>query len=336
MSVGSGAAAATLGCSPAAVTMLTVTDDDVARLLSLTDLIPALRVGFAAPIEVPPRHHHSYGSGQAMASTLLLMPAWEDGAFLGVKVATVSPGNGELGLPAVHALYVLLDACDGRPLATMDARTLTARRTAATSALAASFLARADSATLLMVGTGALARELIPAHAAVRPLRKVLVWGRNPAHAERLAAEVHLPGVVVTPCTDLAQAVAVADVISCATVTREPLIQGRWLRPGQHLDLVGAYRPDMREADTAAIRCSVVFVDSVLTAPREGGDLAIPLAEGAITGDHVVADLFALCRGAATGRPSAEAITAFKSVGHALEDFVAATAVYRLLCAEQP
>lgn len=316
--------------------MLTVTDADVARLLSLTDLIPALRAGFAAPIEVPPRHHHSYGSGQAITSTLLLMPAWEDAAFVGVKVATVSPANGERGLPVVHALYLLLDARDGRPLATMDARVLTARRTAATSALAASFLARTDAATLLMVGTGALARELIPAHAAVRPLRKVLVFGRNQERAERFAAETHLPGVVVTACSDLAQGVASADVISCATVSREPLIQGRWLRPGQHLDLVGAYRPDMREADTDAIVRSAVFVDSVLTAPREGGDLAIPLAEAVITGDHVVADLFALCRGTAWGRPSAEAITTFKSVGHALEDFVAATAVYRLLCAEQP
>lgn len=316
--------------------MLTVTDADVARLLSLTDLIPALRVGFAARIEVPPRHHHSYGSGHALASTLLLMPAWRDEALVGVKVATVSPGNGERGLPAVHALYLLLDARDGRPLAIMDARTLTARRTAATSALAASFLARADAATLLMVGTGALARELIPAHAAVRPLRQVLVWGRSAARAQRLAAEVRLPGVVVAPCTDLALAVAQADVISCATVSREPLVQGRWLRPGQHLDLVGAYRPDMREADTEAILRSVVFVDSVTTAPREGGDLAIPLAEGAITPAHVVADLFALCRGTAAGRPGAETITAFKSVGHALEDFVAATAVYRLLGAEHP
>lgn len=314
--------------------MLTVTDADVARLLSLTDLIPALRAGFAAPIEVPPRHHHSYGSGHAVASTLLLMPAWEDGAFVGVKVATVSPGNGERGLPAVHALYLLLEARDGRPLATMDARTLTARRTAATSALAASFLARADAATLLMVGTGALARELIPAHAAVRPLRRVLVFGRNPAHAERLAAEVRVPGVVVTPCTELERAVAEADVISCATVSREPLIFGQWLRPGQHLDLVGAYRPDMREVDTEAILRSVVFVDSVRTAPHEAGDLAIPLAKGAITPAHVVGDLFALCRGTASGRPGDEAITVFKSVGHALEDFVAATAVYRLLRAE--
>lgn len=316
--------------------MLNVTDTDVARLLSLTDLIPALRAGFAAPIEVPPRHHHSYGSGHAVASTLLLMPAWEDGAFVGVKVATVSPGNGDRGLPAVHALYLLLDARDGRPLATMDARTLTARRTAATSALAASFLASADAATLLMVGTGALARELIPAHAAVRPLRRVLVYGRNREHAERLAAEVCVPGVEVTPCVELERAVAEADVISCATVSREPLIQGQWLRPGQHLDLVGAYRPDMREADTEAILRSVVFVDSVRTAPHEAGDLAIPLAEGAITPAHIVGDLFSLCRGATAGRPNDAAITVFKSVGHALEDFVAATAVYRLLRAEHP
>ncbi len=316
--------------------MLTVADADVARLLSLADLIPALRTGFAAPIEVPPRHHHSYGSGAATPSTLLLMPAWQDGEFVGVKVATVSPENGARGLPVVHATYLLLDAGDGRMLATIDARTLTARRTAATSALAASFLARADARTLLMVGTGTLARELVPAHAAVRPLRRVLVFGRNPVRAQRLVDELRVPGVVLEVCEDLGDAVAEADVISCATVSRDPLIAGRWLRPGQHLDLVGAYRPDMREADTAAIARSVVFVDSLASAPREAGDLAIPLAEGTIEASHVVADLFALCRSEALGRRRADEITVFKSVGHALEDFVAATAVYRRLRPDQP
>lgn len=248
--------------------------------------------------------------------------------MLGVKMVTVSPENGRLVLPVIHGLYVLFNAVDGRPLLSMDARLLTARRTAATSALASTFLSREDTTTLLMIGTGALARELIPAHASVRPIKKVLIWGRDPLKAEKLASAIHMEGVVVQRCISIPKGLEEADIISCATVSATALIEGRWLRPGQHVDLVGAYRPDMRESDDDVIRRTSIFVDSRSTAPVEAGDLAMPIRDGVIMPDDVQGDLFELCKGAASGRTGLNEITLFKSVGHALEDLVAAKLVY--------
>ncbi len=306
-----------------------ISDKEIENQLDFDSLIPAIRSGFASPIQVPQRHHHAYTSGEVIPSTLLLMPAWEDGEFLGIKLVTVSPQNGKLKLPTIHGLYVLFDAKDGQPLLSMDARSLTAKRTAATSAVAALFLSREDSEILLMVGTGTLARQLIPAYASIRPIKKVLIWGRSLERAELLRREFKDHPFSIDICSDLALGVETADIISCATVSPSPLIMGAWLCPGHHLDLVGSYRNDMRESDDEAIEKSSVFVDSKHTAPFESGDLSIPIKTGKLKLQDIQADLFDLCKNLHPGRNSKKEITLFKSVGHALEDLVAAKMIYQ-------
>ncbi|GAB5470441.1 MAG: ornithine cyclodeaminase family protein [Rhodospirillales bacterium] len=295
-------------------------------------LIDALREGFRSEITVPPRHHHSIRVPGGQDATLLLMPAWHSGRRFGVKLVSIFPDNGAKKLPAVQGLYLLASATDGQPLALLDGQMLTVRRTAAASGLAASYLAHEGAETLLMVGTGALAPHLIEAHCAARPIRRVSIWGRDPSKAAALASrlETGLPGPAprLQAVGDLEAAVAEADIVSCATLSRDPLVKGAWLKPGQHLDLVGAFTPEMRESDDEAVRRAELYVDTLEGAPREGGDIALPLADGVIQQDDLRGDLFALCRGEVPGRRAASAITLFKSVGHALEDLVAAELAY--------
>jgi ornithine cyclodeaminase/alanine dehydrogenase-like protein (mu-crystallin family) len=218
---------------------------------------------------------------------------------------------------------VLLDAATGMPLALLDGTALTLRRTAAASALAADFLARRDSAVHLMVGTGALAPHLVAAHAATRPILQARIWGGDPRKAAALAARLVEAGITAEPVADLEEAAAAADIITCATLAHRPLIRGAWLRPGTHLDLVGGYTPEMREADDAAIARARVYVDTD-AALREAGDILQPLRSGHLAQDQIVGDLFGLCRGICAGRRDPDEITLFKSVGTALEDLAAA------------
>src|SRR5690606_20648457 len=260
-------------------------------------------------------------------ATLLLLPAWEGEAYVGVKLLTVTPGNAERGLPAILGVYLLNDGRTGAPLALIDGPMLTVRRTAAASALAADYLASRQSEHLLMVGTGALSAHLIEAHASVRPIRRVSVWGRNPEKAEAVARSLNLPNITTSGVTDLEAAVAEADIISCATLSPEPLVHGEWLRPGQHLDLVGAFTPGMRESDDEAVRRARLVVDTRDGCLKEGGDIVQPLQQGVIQERDIRADLFDLTAGRHAGRASEEEITLFKSVGTAVEDYAAAKLV---------
>lgn len=293
----------------------------VARGLADRPLIEALRAAFAAGAEAPRRQVHPLSDGALLA----VMPIWRE-THGAVKLATLFPGNAARGAPTIQALVVLFDGQTGAPIALADGAEITLRRTAAASALAADYLARADASRLLMIGTGALAPHLIRAHAAVRPIAEVLVWGRDPAKASSVAARAAaaLPGLAVRAATDLAAAATRADVISCATAAREPVLRGAWLKAGAHVDLVGSFSPDAREADDDVIRDARIFVDTREAALTEAGDLLIPLAAGVIRSDDVVADLSDLCAGRAQGRRSASEITVFKSVGAALEDLAAA------------
>ena len=289
----------------------------VTAALPFDRLIPALREAFAAGAEVPVRHLHALPG-----ATLLLMPAWR-ADWLGVKVVTVHPGNAGRGLPAVHSTYLLTEAATGRPVLLLNGEALTARRTAAASALAASYLARADAGRLLLVGAGHVASLLPAAHRAVRPIRVVEVWNRTPAHADALVGDLRRQGFDAVRVDDLAAAAARADIISCATLSTVPPIQGAWLRPGTHLDLVGAFTPAMREADAAAVGRARVFVDTE-TALREAGELAgLGMAD-------VCGTLATLCRGG-PGRGDAGEVTLFKSVGTALEDLAAAVLVQGMI-----
>lgn len=216
-------------------------------------------------------------------------------------------------------------------LAIVDGGELTARRTAATSALAASKLARVDASELLVCGTGRLSLNLMQAHAEVRSLTRIHVWGRNGDTAERTAAEARIMGLPAIAVSDLAAAARTADVISCATLSSQPLIDGNWLKAGAHLDLVGGYKPDMREADDTAIRRASVFVDTLAGATHEAGDIVQPLESGVLTPDAIRAELAELVRGEKPGRRDDNEITLFKSVGAALEDLAGAILAYESL-----
>jgi alanine dehydrogenase len=307
---------------------------DAARVeaaLPYGPLIEALARAFVAGGGAPVRHHHDFERPGQPDGVLLLMPAWQAGEAVGVKLATLAPGNEARGLPLVQAVYVLFDGTDGRPLALLDATRLTERRTACASALAAGRLARRDSRHLVMVGAGALAPHLVRAHATVRPIRRVTVWNRTEEKALRLAAALAREGLEAGTTRELEAAVAEADIVSCATTSPLPLVRGAWLRPGTHLDLVGAYKPGLRECDDEAVRRARVFVDTRGGALAEAGDIIQAIAGGALTEDGILADLFELCRGEHPGRESESDITLFKSVGHALEDLAAARLVVESL-----
>jgi ornithine cyclodeaminase len=309
--------------------MRVIGPSEVHAALDFPSLVESLRQMFRSGCEVPLRHHHTIElPGGQPDATLLLMPAWQSGRHIGVKIVNVFPGNAEAGIPSVQGAYVLMDGRTGRPLALLDGQALTLRRTAAASALAASYLARPDCERLLMVGTGALAPHLVEAHASVRPIRNVLIWGRSPEKAAKLAQRLDRRNLKVAATEDLAGAVRGAHVISCATLASEPLIRGAWLPLGVHLDLVGGFTPAMREADDEAVARARVFVDTRAGAGKEAGDIVQPLRSGVLGEDDIAGDLFELTRGSRAGRRFHDQITLFKSVGTALEDLAAAQLAY--------
>lgn len=291
-------------------------------------LLAAIDEALRSEVHAPLRVNHAIDVPGLPAASLLLMPAWRTGRHIGVKLVTVFPGNATRAERSVAAVYVLFDASNGVPIATLDGEELTARRTAGASAYAAQRLARRDARRLLMVGAGRLSRGLIDAHRHVRPIDHVLIWSRTAAHAEAKAAECVRDGIVAQATTDLEAAVAAADIVSCATLATSPLVLGRWLKTGTHVDLVGAYQRSMRETDDDAMRrADCIVVDNRESALAEGGDVVQALASGAIALENVAADLRDLARGAHPGRTRDDQVTVFKSVGFALEDLAAAEAI---------
>jgi ornithine cyclodeaminase/alanine dehydrogenase-like protein (mu-crystallin family) len=316
--------------------MKAVSAEDLARLAPYGDLVEALREAFGARYVAPLRHHHDIGRGQLPGATYLLMPAWSDMSggdegFIGLKTVLVVPDNPGRGVPTVQATYQLFSGLTGSLLALIDGTELTLRRTACASALGASYLAHADASRMVIVGAGALAPHMVRAHAAMRPIRQVAVWSRTRAHAEALAASLSQEGFEASVPESLETAVGEADIVSCATTSSEPVVFGKWLKPGVHVDLVGAFRPTMREVDGAAVAAARVFVDTREGALSEGGDLIQAIDEGAFKAQDVEAELTDLVTGAHPGRAGADDITLFKSCGTALEDLAAAIMVYRRL-----
>jgi ornithine cyclodeaminase len=309
-----------------------VAADQVRAALPYPALIDALSAAFAESdqAQVPRRHAHPL-PGDA---TLLLMPAWRAQRQLGIKLVTVTPSNRERDMPTVHALYVLSDTDTGAPLAIIDGEVLTLRRTAAVSALASRFLSRADSRSLLLVGTGRLAPEMVVAHCQARDIQRVMVWGRSERKAQETIERIKQAGLPdhVSVHTELvlAAACAGADIICCATTSTEPLLRAEWVKPGTHIDLVGGFRPNMREADDALMSTAALFVDTLEGALAEAGDLVQPIQAGLLQATDIRADLSALARASHPGRQSAEQITLFKSVGSALADLAAAGLVQEL------
>lgn len=298
----------------------------IGQLLSYSRLADAIATAVARDdIQCPERMH--LRSGSASTDALLIMPAWRNGGHAAVKVVTVRSGNAARGLPTVQGILVLFDDVSGRALATFDATALTGWRTAAASLLAARYLAPKNSRVLVMAGAGAIAAHLIRAYSCEFPLQEVVIWSRTVGRAKELARKMSLGAdVCVSVVEDLQAATRRADILSCATSAEDGLIKGTWLRAGTHVDLVGAFKPHMRESDDELIQRAEVFVDTRPGALQEAGDLVQPLRAGAISEAHVRGDLASLVRDRVV-RSRDSAITVFKSVGFALEDLVAAEVV---------
>ena len=255
------------------------------------------------------------------ADTLLSRSAWIDGMGLLTKTATIFPGNSKSGQPIVGGGVLLFDDQNGQLTATIDFHLITKWKTAGDSLMAALALAPVGARKILIVGAGTVGKSLLEAFSAGFPDATFTIWNRSPAGAQAFADAT---GVVVA--VDLETAVRTADIILTCTMTTEPIIKGAWLRPGQHLNMIGAYRPDMREADDEALQKSRLFVDSFDTTLSHIGELKIPLETGVISHDHVLADYYNL----ATFQAGPDDITVFKNGGGAHLDLM--TARYVLDC----
>ena len=297
-----------------------------AARLPFDRLIHALEQMFIQGCTVPRRHNHLLRDIDGAKDSLLIMPAWRDD-YLGIKHVTIFPGNSERGLQGLHSTYTLYGATNGVPLALIDGDQITVRRTAAASALAASFLARPDAHRLLVVGAGNVASALAPAYAAVRDIRQVCIWDRHPEKAAALAHKLTADGFNADVAPDLDAAVRNAEIVTCATLAQQPLVRREYLRAGTHVDLIGSFQPFMRESDDATFSDTSVFVDTE-EALDKAGDLLSPIAAGVFSRDRVLATLEALCRREHPGRRTSEEITVYKAVGAASEDLAAAILVY--------
>lgn len=290
-------------------------------------VIEALRSTFGGHASAPPRLMFRL-DGEKSHDVFALLPAWSDDV-IGVKAFTYLPGNADQGRDVLHANILLFDRKTGVPLALVEGRSVTFWRTAAMAALAADYLARNDASRLLVCGTGNLAPYMALAHAAVRPIREIGIWGRSRDKAARVveALRGRRTDLDIQVVEDLEAAARQADVISCATASRTPIILGEWVQPGTHADFIGNHERDARECDTELVAKSRVYVDSRVNVLKEAGEILIPISEGRLKEEDVVGELSELCAGTVAGRASDDEITLFKSVGTALADLAAARLV---------
>jgi ornithine cyclodeaminase len=289
------------------------------------ELIECLRQAFRDPPAAAGRQIAPIPGGHG-DRLLLYMPAFDGAGAGAIKLVTIFPDNGNNGLPTIQAALIVFSST-GTPVALLDGAMVTRLRTGAASALASTYLSRADSAHLLVIGTGALAPYMALAHATVRPIRRVTVAGRREERSRETAGEIRslLGGnIEVGIATALADAVPTADIICCATSSAQPVLAGKWLRPGAFIDLVGGFSPVRREADDEVVLRSRLFVDTFEGALAEAGDLVQPLERGLIGRERIEGELSDLVSGRATGRKGADEIILFKSVGTAIEDLAAA------------
>ncbi len=304
--------------------MLILDAAQIVRLAPMARLVACLEAAFRRDWVVPARQLVEL-PGRAAQRRFLIMPAFEPGGGGAVKLLSIFGDNAARGLPTIQAAIVVFSD-SGAAVAILDGTLVTRLRTGAASAVAAQYLARPDSAHLVLMGTGALAPYMALAHSTVRPIRRISVWGRR---TERAAATVEAVRAMVPDATVVAvhspeKAVAQADIVCCATSSPTPILAGRWLRPGTFVDLVGSFSPTMREADDDAVRRARLFVDTQAGAFAEAGDILDPLARGVVKRAQVEGDLADLVCGRVRGRASSEEITLFKSVGTAIEDLAAA------------
>ncbi len=294
----------------------------VAQRAPYPALIAALASGLQQPIESPPRSHYAPNHDD---SAVLIMPAWKPGGLMGVKMVSIWPGNNARGKPAVSAVYVVLSCDDGSPVAVLDGTELTLRRTAAAAALAAQILARKNSRTLAVLGTGALSAHMVLAHASVMSFQDIVVWGRSVEKAQKVVDELASQGLAARASDDLRGTVEQAEVIAAVTTATQPFICNEWVRPGTHLGLIGAFTPGMAEAEPALLPRARLFADTRQGVLEKGGEVWQAIAQGLIAASDLRAELAEIsAQPDVAWRTSDGDITVFKSVGFASLDLIAA------------
>lgn len=310
--------------------MKIISAEQVHAALSYPALIDALQSAYGGSFSMPPRSVFLLDEDPGNHDAFAVLPSWSD-EFIAVKAFTYFPDNPGPEFKSLYSQIMLFDRKHGEPLALVDGTSVTFWRTAGISGLASRLLSREDSKTLLLLGTGNLATYIIRAQLSVRPIERVMIWGRTPekadAIAEQFASEVE--GVGFEAAEDLQSACGLADIIVSATGSHEPLVLGDWVRPGTHTDFIGNHHATKRECDTALVAKSKVFADSYVNCFKEAGEVLVPIDEGAITKDHVVGELTQMCAGQVKLRESDDEVTLFKSIGMAFSDLVGAGAVYK-------
>lgn len=309
--------------------MKIISAGQVHAALRYPQFIDALQGTFAGSYTMPPRQVIPLDPGSGRHDAFAMLPCWNDEVII-QKAFTYFPGN----RPPHQTLYsqvMVFDRRHGAPLALVDGVSVTCWRTAGVSALASRFLSRPESSTLLLIGTGKLAPFLIRAHASVRKLSRVLVWGRSASKAGELvrAMAEEMPTIEFAAVTDLAAGCAEADIVVCATGSPDILVEGKWIRPGSHVDFLGNHHATKRECDTELVLRSSVYVDTRVNCFKEAGEILLPVAEGVFSFEQVLGELSDLCRGGHPARRDEQEITFFKSVGCALGDLCGAVAAWK-------
>lgn len=309
--------------------MKIITADQVHATLGYPALINALGEAYAGDFSMPPRQVFLLDENPDNHDAFAVLPSWGS-EFIGVKAFTYFP-TAEPPYKSLYSQILLFEREHGQPLALVDGTTVTFWRTAGISGLATRLLSREDSSTMFLLGTGNLAPYLIRANASVRPLSKVMVWGRSAQKADAIcsAAREEFPNIEFLAVSDRKRACESADLIVCATGSHEPLVHGDWVQPGTHTDFIGNHHATKRECDTKLITKSRVYVDSYANAMKEAGEILVPIREGAFREQAIVAELAEMCSGESPLRQSSEEITLFKSIGMALSDLVGAGMAYR-------
>lgn len=309
--------------------MKIITADQVHAALSYPALIDALSEAYAGDFTMPPRQVFLLDESSGANDAFAVLPSWGS-EFIGVKAFTYFP-TAEAPYKSLYSQILLFERGHGEPLALVDGTTVTFWRTAGISGLATRLLSREDSETMLVLGTGNLASYIIRANAAVRPLKKVMVWGRSKEKAEAVcaAAKEEHPQIEFAAIEDREAACAESDIVVAATGSHEPVVLGEWIKPGTHTDFIGNHHATKRECDTALITKSRVYCDSYVNAMKEAGEILVPIDEGVFTKEDIVSDLVGMCKGTATLRQSDDEITLFKSIGMALSDLVGAGLAYK-------
>ena len=311
--------------------MILLSETDVHRNLNFTDLINTLQHTFSQPFGMPQRQVFDLEAGSESHDAFAVLPSWSE-ETIAVKAFTYLPDNPKQSsdLKSIYAQIMIFDRKTGVPQAVVDGTSATYWRTAAVSGLASRFLSREDASKLLLCGTGNLASYMALAHASVRDIQQIKVWGRNNEKVTQVINEIKMkrPDIEVVASNNINEDVQWADIISCATRSPEPLFDGSLVKAGTHVDLVGNHLKTARECDSALITRSSVFVDAKVNCFAEAGELLLPVNEGVFSLDDVKAELSELCNNIHSGRQHADEITLFKSVGSAIADLACAQLVY--------